>query len=152
MAETEPRFVYLENARFDEQRAIMREIEAAGVCPFCSGNDSETKLMSVIKEGKYWQVRENRWPYNNTRVHLLIIHNEHAEKLADVKPEAAVELFELVKWAESEYNVSGGAIGIRFGDPRTNGATVNHLHVHFIAANITDRNDPNYQSVRFRVG
>ena len=145
-------FVVLEHARHDDQLEVMKKIQKEGFCPFCSENINKADMMPVIKEGKYWHVRKNRWPYQNTRVHLLIIHNRHAEKLADVKLEAAAELFELVKWAESKHKASGGAIGIRFGDPKTNGATVNHFHAHFIVANITDRDDPNYQPVRFRVG
>ncbi len=145
-------FVVLAHARYDDQRDVMKKIQEENFCPFCPENIPKANMMPVIKEGKHWHVRENRWPYKNTRVHLLIIHNRHAEKLADIESEAAAELFELVKWAESEHNVSGGAIGIRFGDPRTNRATVNHLHAHFIVANITDRDDPNYQPVRFRVG
>ncbi len=108
--------------------------------------------MPVAKQGQYWHIRQNRWPYENTRIHLLIIHNEHAEKLYEITPEAAKELFELVQWAEKEYQIAGGAIGLRFGDIRSNGATVNHLHAHLISASIVKRDDPQYQPVRFRVG
>mgnify|MGYP001570957835 FL=1 len=145
-------FVVLEHARHDDQLSIMKKIQKEGYCPFCSENTIKAVLMPVIKDGKYWHIRENRWPYNNTRVHLLLIHQHHTEELSDLEPGAWQELGELLKWLEEKYKVRGGAFGMRFGDPRTNGATVNHLHVQFIVANIIDRNDPNYQPVRFRVG
>lgn len=145
-------FVNLKNARYPDQLEIMQTIEAGGFCPFCPEHISSGELKPVLKEGKYWHVRENRWPYDNTRIHLLVIHRLHAEKLSDLTPDAAVELFELVKWAEQKYEVRGGALGLRFGDPCVNGATVRHLHVQFMVADITDREDAQYKPVRFRVG
>jgi dihydrofolate reductase len=145
-------FVNLDNARLDEQRDIMKMIQEEGFCPFCPENISRTQLKPIIKEGKYWHLRENRWPYQNTRVHLLAIHNKHIEKLSEISPEAAKELFELAKWIESKYQIEGGGIGIRFGDIRQNGGTVLHLHAHIMSADITDRNKPKYQPVRFRIG
>ncbi len=147
-------FVNLENARFEEQKNIMKKIQKEGFCPFCLKNARKSKLMPIIKKGKYWHIRQNSWPYENTKVHLLIIYNSHAEKISDICPEAAKELFELAKWSEIKYDIAGGgmAIGMRFGDPRLNGATVSHIHVHFISAKITDKSDPEYKPVRIRVG
>lgn len=145
-------FVNLDNARYEEQRALMETIQNGNFCPFCPEHYDKSQLMPVIKQGQYWHIRQNRWPYENTRIHLLIIHNSHAEKLSDITPKAAKELFELVQWAEKEYQIADGAMGLRFGDILTNGATVNHLHAHLISADIADRNNPQYQPVRFRVG
>jgi dihydrofolate reductase len=146
-------FVNLENMRLiKEQTEIMKTIQEEGFCPFCPEHYEKSGLMPILKEGKYWHIRQNRWPYENTRIHLIVIHNAHAEKISDLAPEAAQELFELAKWFETEYKVSGGGIGIRFGDPRVNGATVNHLHAHFITADITDKKNPQYKPVRVRVG
>lgn len=145
-------FVNLDNARNIEQREVMETIQNGNFCPFCPKYYDQSQLMPVIKQGRYWHIRANRWPYENTHVHLLIIHNEHAEKLGDVSPEAVQEFFELAQWIEKEYQITGGAIGLRFGDIRINGASVNHLHAHLISAKITDKNNPDYQPVRFRVG
>jgi ATP adenylyltransferase len=144
--------VNLENAREEEQRKIMEKIQKEGFCPFCPEHYEKSGLMPVIKRGKYWHIRKNRWPYQNTRIHLVVIYNTHAEKISDINPEAAKELFELAKWFEKKYKVLGGGIGIRFGDPRVNRATVNHLHAHFITAKITDKNNPQYKPVRIKVG
>ncbi len=145
-------FVNLENARVKEQRKIMEAIKKGEYCPFCPEYYNGAKLEPVIRQGKYWHLRKNRWPYKNTRVHLIIILNQHAENLSEISPEAAQEFFELAQWAEQEYQILGGGLCLRFGDIEINGATVLHLHAHLITAKITDKNDPAYQKVRFKVG
>jgi len=145
-------FVNLKNARVKEQHELMKMIQKEKFCPFCPEHVSKSQLRPIIKQGDYWHVRENRWPYKNTRVHLILIHNTHVEKLSEITPDAAQELFKLVQWVEKEYQIPGGAIGLRFGDFHLNGGTVLHLHAHIITTSITDRNNPNYLPVRFRVG
>lgn len=145
-------FVNLENARNEKQLSVMKKIEEEGFCPFCPENLDKSELEPVIKKGNYWSLRKNRWPYENTRVHLLIIHNEHAEKISEIKSEAWAELKKLIGWAEKKYELKGGALGMRFGDPKLNGATVDHLHGHIMTADIIDKENPKYKPVRFRVG
>ena len=145
-------FVNLKNARVGEQYKVMKVAQRGGFCPFCFEHASKSHLEPIIKQGKYWHIRKNRWPYKNTRVHLILIYNTHVEKLSEISPDAAKEFFDLAKWIEEGYQISGGAIGLRFGDIYLNGGTVLHLHAHVITANITDRNDPDYIPVRFRSG
>jgi len=145
-------FVNLKNARVEDQYRIMEAAQQKGVCPFCPDQFSESDLRPIIKQGDYWHIRENRWPYKNTRAHFLIIHNIHVEKLSEISPEAAKELFSLTKWIEEEYEILGGGLCLRFGDISVNGGTVLHLHFHIITAEITDKEDPEYQKVRFKVG
>lgn len=145
-------FVNLENARNEKQFSVMKKIKDEGFCPFCRGNLDKSELEPTLKIGKYWSLRKNRWPYENTRVHLLIIHNKHAEKLGDISSEAWAELLGLIQWAEKKFKLKSGAFGMRFGNPLRNGATVDHLHCHIIAADVTNRDDPKYKPVRFRVG
>lgn len=145
-------FVNLANAREEEQRTAMERILERGECPFCPENLSKEHQRPVIHRGQYWILTENQWPYVNTRVHLLLIAVSHVERLSDLPPEAGAELLVLCQWIERHYNVKGGALGMRFGNPRFNAASVKHLHAQFISANITDQTDPNYQPVHFRVG
>ncbi|MFH1611860.1 MAG: dihydrofolate reductase [bacterium] len=144
-------FVNLNNTRHEDQKKIMEKIQQEEFCPFCPEHCEKSQLTPIIKQGKYWHIRSNKWPYKNTKLHLLLLHNKHAEKLADITHEAAQELFELLQWIEKEHQLQGGAIGLRFGDIRINGATVNHLHAHIICADITNRKHPNYKTVRFRM-
>ena len=145
-------FVNLNNARYDDQRRLMEKIHQEGFCPFCLEHEAKAELGSLIKKATHWTMRKNRWPYENTREHLLIIHNTHVERLNDLTTKAWAELLELVKWAEQEYKIEGGAVGMRFGDTTKNGATVDHIHVHVFVTDITNKKDPKYKPVRFRVG
>ena len=147
-------FVNIDNARNDEQKQVMEKIRAEGFCPFCPENLDKSELEPAITDIKldFWNVRKNRWPYENTRLHLLIIHNEHAEKISEIKSEAWAELQKIIEWAEKKYELKSGGFGMRFGDPKQNGASVDHLHGHIITADVTDKDSPEYKPVRFRVG
>ena len=147
-------FITLEHARVDEQRQVMEEIIKQGVCPFCEENLYKFHQRPILKRTKHWILTENQWPYKNTRVHLLAIHTTHVESIGEMEPEAGKELIELAKWAEVKYGLVSGALalGMRFGAPEASGATVRHLHAQLLAAEITDKNDPKYQPVRFRAG
>jgi ATP adenylyltransferase len=145
-------FVNLDNARLSEQKEVMETILARGECPFCPENLTKYHQRPILKEGSHWVLTENQWPYENTRVHLLLIHREHAEKLIDVSPEAWMDLGGLVTWAEQHYGILSGGLGMRFGDPSGNGGSVRHLHTQLLTARVTDKNDPVYKPVRLRVG
>lgn len=146
---TEGALVNLENARFSEQRAIMEELSKAGLCPFCPEQIQKIETEPVLKSGALWQVRKNRWPYQGAKTHLLLILNRHAEKLTELSGKEWLELLNLTQWIEKTYEIKGGALGLRFGDAKLNGATIAHLHLHFIAA---DPGAPDYQKVRFAMG
>lgn len=149
-------FLNLDNSRYKDQRRVMERLVRQGGCPFCPDGIAEQERRGearpVIRQGTYWHVRHNNWPYDNTRIHLLLIHNQHAEQLADISPEAAQELIELAQWIEGEFAIEGGGFGMRFGDIRHNGASVRHLHAHVLTARVTDMADPDYKLVLFRVG
>jgi|SRR3989344_1065738 len=124
--------VNLNNARTHEQRAVMKDIVAKGVCPFCPEELTQFHKKPIIKEGDFWILTENQWPYKNTQVHLLAILKKHGETLIDLPEGAGEELIELFKWAEKKYRITGGGFAMRFGDISINGATVRHLHAQII--------------------
>ena len=72
----------LDNARENEQVLVMKKIINDDICPFCVENYSKYNSKDFLKEGKYWYVVKNRWPYKNTKVHLLLIYKKHAVDLA----------------------------------------------------------------------
>ena len=145
-------FVNLNNARLKEQRGVMEQILAQGVCPFCGEHLRKFHMQPILNETPHWILTNNQWPYENTKVHLLAIYKTHAESFAETETGAGTELFELLRWAEKEYDIKGGGLGMRFGDPAYNGGTVRHLHAQILAADISDKTNPGYKPVRFRVG
>ncbi len=144
-------FVDLDNARVEEQRQVMRDIIAAGHCPFCRDNLDKYHKQPILKEGIFWFLTYNQWPYENTKLHLLAIYKNHAEKLSELDPAAGQELIQILQWAEKEFNVPGGAFAVRFGDTNYSAGTVAHIHAQYIWPDI---HHPNYKQkpVKIKVG
>lgn len=144
-----PQFVDMDNARLDEQRAEMEKIIAAGHCPFCAENLHLYHKAKNLKEGKYWLVTYNQWPYENTKMQLLAIYRMHAERLQDIDPAAGEELLRFFAEIEKEYQIPGGGLAMRFGDTNYSAGTVKHIHAQFIWPDIEK---PDFQPVRFKIG
>jgi diadenosine tetraphosphate (Ap4A) HIT family hydrolase len=142
------KFVNLDNARYDEQRQVMQDIEKNKECPFCADNLAKYHKKEIIKKGKFWVLTYNQWPYKYTDIHLLAIATYHAEKLSDLKMGAFDELQKMAIWAENRFKIQTGGIAMRFGDVSDNGATVDHLHVHLI---IPSKDKPADEKVRFKI-
>lgn len=143
-----PDFVNLDNVRFDDQRNVMESIVDDGVCPFCTENLAKYHKKDILQTGEHWILTYNQWPYDNTKLHLIAIAKYHVIHLSDMKPGAAEELFDLLRWAEANFNVSYGGVCMRFGDIKRTGATVDHLHAHFI---VPEEDLPKDKKVRFKI-
>ena len=139
----------LDNARHDEQRAVMAQINEVGESPFLLKNMRAMASQPILKIGKHWYITTNRWPYDHTALHLLIIHQQDIHDLTQLAPEASQELVELAAWICREFKVSGGGFCMRFGDSNYSAGTVAHLHAQFI---VPDLADSEYASVRFKIG
>ena len=141
--------VDLDNYREEEQLAVMQEIAESGECPFCMENFAKHRVEEPLFDGKYWLLTYNRWPYENTKLHLLAIYKEHAEHLLDVAPEAGAELIEVFQWAIRHFDVPGGGFVMRFGDTNYSAGSVHHLHAQFIQPDIESET---YAPVRVKLG
>lgn len=142
-------FVNLDNARLSEQRQVMEDIDRNRECPFCPEYLDKYHKQEILKKGAHWILTRNQWPYKNTDVHLLAIAAYHAEKLSDLHEGSFNELQDYMIWAEKEFQVNAGGLAMRFGDTSCSGATVKHLHAHFIVPSI---DKPDNEKVRFKIG
>lgn len=142
-------FIDIDNAREDEQKQVMEDIAEAKHCPFCRENLCKYHQEPILKEGKFWIVTTNQWPYAHTKHHFLLIYKVHAVNLSDLSPAAGQELFELVAEIEESYKLQGGGFAMRFGDTNYSAGTVNHLHVQLIEPDLTD---PDFAPVRIKIG
>jgi len=132
----ERKTVNTENARDGEQVNELKKIEKEGFCPFCQRNYLEKEHPHpIFLETKYWLATKNRWPYENARVHLLLIYKDHITSLEEMSAEAWQELHGLIVQLKKEKDIPGGAFLMRFGDSRYTGATVSHLHAQIISGN-----------------
>lgn len=129
------KFILLENTRRDDQKKVMDEIAKQKHCPFCPENLLKYHKNPIIKEGKYWILTENQWPYDKVKHQLLAIYKTHIEHISEIDKEAGAELFEFFQEQTLKRNIPGGGVAIRFGsNPKhgTYGNSVLHLHAHLI--------------------
>ena len=134
MSESNKKYINLGHVRREDQKEVMKTIEAAGHCPFCRENLDKYHKNPILKEGIFWLLTDNQWPYEKVKHQLLAIYKTHIEHIKDIDPEAGRELIELFAEETKKRNISGGGIAIRFG--RSNhgsyGSTVFHIHAHLI--------------------
>jgi diadenosine tetraphosphate (Ap4A) HIT family hydrolase len=149
MSNNKNNFINLNNARQDEQIAVMQEIAKEGHCPFCEENLRRYHQQPILKEGRFWLATLNQWPYPHTKQHFLLIYRQHATCLAELDPAAGEELFTFARELEKEYQIAGGGLAMRFGDTDFSAGTVNHLHVQLIAP---DALAPDFEPVRVKLG
>jgi len=69
--------------------------------------------------------------------------------LYELIKEEGADLFALLGSVQKEQKIPGGAMTMRFGDTKLSAGTIRHLHAHFL---VPDRDDPEYQPVRFKIG
>lgn len=121
-------------ARTEEQKKLMSQIEADGVCPFCEAHFRKYHPKPIIKETDSWFFTENMSPYVGTTHHYIFVYKPaHIRFPFEISVEARVELFDLIDWAVKEYDIPGGGFFMRFGEGGYNGSSVEHLHGHLIS-------------------
>ena len=139
-----------DEARTDEQKELMAQIEKDGVCPFCAEHFRKYHPKPIIKENDSWFLTTNMSPYEGTKHHfLLVFKTSHIRTPAELSAQDSAELFEMVAWVTQEYNIPGATLIMRFGDGSYNGSSVEHLHAHIIAG---EQKTEDTQSLKITVG
>ncbi|MEP6710496.1 MAG: HIT domain-containing protein [Candidatus Saccharibacteria bacterium] len=128
------RHVNLSNTRYDDQREHYEAIVDDGVCPFCIDVLKKYVKQPILIEGEHWVATTNRWPYENTDAHFLLIARQHVETITELPKGAFEELGDQVKQLIRDNDLEYGGLAMRFGDIRYTGATVSHLHAHVLQA------------------
>ena len=112
---------------------VISQIQKDGVCPFCPESLAKYHKNPILKEGKFWLLTDNFYPYEGTKYHELLIHKAHITSFAEISKEAWVEFNEFIKDFAQENKIPGGTFIMRFGDTRYTGASVAHLHANFVS-------------------
>ena len=134
----------LGNARTDEQLADMRRLEADGVCLFCPEILADQK---IVHRAEHWTVTPNKFPYAGTRLHLLLVPDEHVADILDLSPEAQADFWSVLAWVREEYQLTYYGLGSRNGDFEYTGSTISHVHVHVL---VGDVENPEHKPVRMK--
>ncbi|OHA91541.1 MAG: hypothetical protein A2758_00275 [Candidatus Zambryskibacteria bacterium RIFCSPHIGHO2_01_FULL_49_18] len=125
-----------DNARTPEQLARMRHLGKSIGCFFCNSNYLKVGASSAIRDGRHWYVKRNDYPYQGSVHHYLIASKKHIAKITNVSAPAWKELLETVRWIERKFKIRGESIFVRSGDMRYTGATLDHLHFHFLVGGL----------------
>jgi diadenosine tetraphosphate (Ap4A) HIT family hydrolase len=128
---------------------VIEQIQKDNVCPFCPDQLAKYHKKPILREGSFWTVTTNMYPYPNTKHHFLMILKAHKADSKDLSPEEWTELHDHINWLVTSYNIPGGTFFMRCGDTSLTGATVTHLHSHFVSA---DFENPNRKPIMARVG
>jgi len=124
--------VNLNHSRGENQRKNMEESLKVGVCLFCPKHIKKYHSSPIEKNGKFWMVTKNDYPYEGTKHHYLFIYRKHIDSLAKITTEGMKEFLVHLKWLEKKFKIQGGSILMRFGDSNRTSATITHLHAHLI--------------------
>lgn len=142
--------VNVENSKRDaDYSELLKKIKEEGVCPFCPDNLQKFHPNPILKESKHWKVTENAFPYDGTKHQFLLIHKKHIEFFKEISDEGWVELRQLIKWLEDNYEFQAGSLLLRFGHTKKTGASVQHIHAQIIHS---DPDNSNYEPVVTRIG
>lgn len=135
-----------DNSRTAEQLSQMQALADAGVCLFCP--DQGGRDLPVVQRLPLWTVITNRFPYRGTKLHLLLVPDEHVADLVDLSAPAQAAFWTALAWARSEYGLTFYSLAVRNGDPRFTGATIRHLHVHLLTGDVEN---PDHEPVRVKL-
>ena len=149
MKEKEKSFVDASEFHDDGQREVMKQIEKAGVCPFCRANLSTYHREPVLWENAGWLITKNDYPYKGSRYHLLLICRRHVDDVLQLNSSDYLDLREAINWVIRRWRIKGGTFLWRFGDISYNGASVRHLHVHII---VGAKKGQKTESLKVKVG
>lgn len=128
---------------------VIASIQKDGVCPFCPEQLAKYHKNPILREGKYWALTDNMYPYKGAAHHLLFVHKAHITGVDEITPEAWVEFHDFIKEIIGGRGIAGGTFFMRFGDTKYTGASVSHLHAQLISSN-PDATD--YAPITARVG
>ena len=122
------KYVYPPNAREQEQLDIMINQEKNGIDPFAP----DVIDQEVLFETDNWYVTRNRFPYEGIEHQFLVIALNPVYKLENMSMEMWNELANIWLKLGVDYNIPGGALCFRFGEPALSGASLKRLHAHLI--------------------
>ncbi len=123
----------LNNARESEQIKRMKKLARTGQCHFCRDGFEDRHTAPIIYEGYRWFITANNYPYSGATHHYLIVPKVHITQLGQLPVEAQVGLIEAFRWLEKHLETPGYTAFVRSGDLSYTGATIDHLHFHFLS-------------------
>jgi len=139
-------FYCFENVRTAQQRAEMARLEAAGICLFCPEQLARHPRQRILLSTQHWTATPNEYPYAGTSQHLLLIPHQHASNLLELSDEVRADFWVALAAVAEANELRYYGLGVRNGDCRLTGATIEHVHAHVLVGS----DDENAAPVRMR--
>lgn len=135
-------------ARSKDQLKQMQDLAGRGVCAFCPEHIEAEHREPIELNTGHWLVTKNDYPYEHTTLHLLLIPHEHVRTFSALSPAARTDFAETIQKVEAQWKLGSYALGMRSGDMRYNGGSVEHLHAHIVVGNV---DEAGHEPVRFKM-
>lgn len=122
----------VEGARGPEMEARLKDIAAVGDCEFCNLAAGVPKRHKhpVAVRWSHWLATLSDFPYEGTRVHILVISQDHVNNLGELSLEALAELAPFMLAVAIRFNLTGYSIVGRVGNRALTAQTIPHLCFH----------------------
>ena len=121
----------------------MQLLVEAGLCYFCKqGSEEEKTLPETWYEGKRWYVMKNDFALPGSVHHYLLVPRRHITRSFDLSHIERREQGNLEKMLANNLKVSGYSMFVRNGDTKPTGATLTHLHYHFLVGGPKPESEP----------
>lgn len=124
----EYKYIYPPNARTQEQLDIMMHMEYDGKDPL----DPKYINQNILFTTDYWYISENKFPYEGVEHQFLIVAKNEIYSKENITTEMWDDLKKIWIYLSQVYDIPGGALCMRFGEPSLSGATLKRFHVHLI--------------------
>jgi ATP adenylyltransferase len=121
-----------ENIRTAEQQAEMARLDAAGICLFCPEYLASHPDQRILFSTRHWTVTPNKYPYQGTSLHLLLVPHQHAGDLLELSDEVRGDFWVALAEVAEACQLRHYGLGVRNGDCRFTGATIAHVHAHVL--------------------
>lgn len=122
------KFIEPRNAKYVKQLEIMLQQERDGKDPL----DPKVIEQEILFSTKYWYVSCNRFPNENIEHQFLVASLKPIYNIDDMPKEMWEELRDIWKRLIVEFNIPGGALCYRFGNPIVSGASLRRIHAHVV--------------------
>jgi diadenosine tetraphosphate (Ap4A) HIT family hydrolase len=125
--------VRYDNARHPEQVKRMELLEKEVGCFFCADNYLKVGASPSIHNREHWYIKKSDYPYAGSVHHYLIASKRHVTDITKISAAAWKEFPSMLSWLKKRLKTKGEGIFVRSGDMRYTGATLDHIHFHFIS-------------------
>jgi diadenosine tetraphosphate (Ap4A) HIT family hydrolase len=77
-------------------------------------------------------VTPNAFPYQGTKLHLLVVPHQHANDMLDLDDEALGDFWTALRLIRERFGLDHYGLGARNGNCSFTGATIAHVHAHVV--------------------